>query len=87
MAVLGARIVSGAGLVCDLVGLDEVLRGADLAVTGEGALDAQTLHGKAPARGGRAGAAAGVPCLALAGVVRLDGRRAGRGRASPPPTR
>src|SRR4051794_14711133 len=48
LAVLGARVVSGAGLVCDLVGLAEALDGAVLAVTGEGALDEQTLSGKAP---------------------------------------
>jgi glycerate kinase len=69
---VGARLTSGAALVCDLVGLSEVLTGADLAITGEGALDAQTLHGKAPAEVARRARAAGVPCLALAGVVRLS---------------
>jgi glycerate 2-kinase len=39
LAVLGASVVSGAGLVCDLVGLAEALDGAVLAITGEGALD------------------------------------------------
>ena len=73
VAALGAHIVSGAAMVCDLVGLAEVLRGADLAVTGEGSLDAQTLRGKAPAEVAVRAAAAGVPCIALAGVVRLDG--------------
>ena len=70
--MLGARVVSGAGLVCDLVGLDEALAGADLAITGEGALDEQTLHGKAPAEVAARARAAGVPCLALAGVVALS---------------
>ena len=71
LAVLGARITSGADLVCDLVGLSSALAGADLCLTGEGALDAQTLSGKAPAVVARRAAAAGVPCLGLAGVVRL----------------
>ena len=71
---LGARLVSGAGLVCDLVGLSEALDGADLVVTGEGALDEQTLHGKAPAEVATRARAAGVACLALAGVVRLPAR-------------
>ncbi len=70
---VGARLTSGAALVCDLVGLSEVLTGADLAITGEGALDKQTLHGKAPAEVARRAGAAGVACLALAGVVRLSG--------------
>ena len=66
------RLTSGAALVCDLVGLDAVLAGADLVITGEGALDSQTLHGKAPAEVNRRARAAGVPCLAFAGVVRLS---------------
>jgi glycerate 2-kinase len=69
---IGARLTSGAALVCDLVGLDVVLAGAGLVITGEGALDAQTLHGKAPAEVNRRARAAGVPCLAFAGVVRLS---------------
>jgi glycerate 2-kinase len=69
---IGARLTSGAALVCDLVGLDGVLAGADLVITGEGALDSQTLHGKAPAEVNGRARAAGVPCLAFAGVVRLS---------------
>ncbi|WP_217899341.1 glycerate kinase [Blastococcus mobilis] len=76
---IGARLTSGAALVCDLVGLSEVLAGADLAITGEGALDAQTLHGKAPAEVARRARAAGVPCLALAGVLRLSGEELAAG--------
>jgi glycerate 2-kinase len=75
LAVLGAQVVSGAGLVCDLVGLAEALDGAALAITGEGALDEQTLSGKAPSEVARRAAAAGVPCLAVAGVVRLSGEQ------------
>jgi glycerate kinase len=75
LAVLGASVVSGAGLVCDLVGLAGALDGAALAITGEGALDEQTLHGKAPSEVARRAAAAGVPCLAVAGVVRLPAER------------
>lgn len=82
VAVLGARIVSGAALVCDLIGLPDVLPGAVLAVTGEGALDGQTLRGKAPLEVARRAGSAGVPCVALAGVVRLDaGRLAAAGFA------
>jgi glycerate kinase len=68
---VGARVVSGAGLVCDLIGLTEAIAGADLVVTGEGALDEQTLHGKAPAEVAARARAAGVPCLGIAGAVRL----------------
>ncbi|MCF6737706.1 glycerate kinase, partial [Blastococcus sp. KM273129] len=66
---------SGARYVCDLVGLDDALAGAALVVTGEGSLDEQTLRGKAPAEVVARAAAAGVPCLGLAGVVRLTPER------------
>jgi glycerate kinase len=73
---LGARLVSGARLVCDLVGLSEAaLAGVDLVVTGEGCLDEQSLAGKAPAEVAARAAAAGVPCLALAGRVELGRER------------
>ncbi|MGY1752491.1 glycerate kinase [Blastococcus sp. SYSU D01042] len=68
---VGARLVSGAGFVCDLVGLRAAMTGAALVVTGEGSLDTQTLHGKAPAEVARRARAAGVRCLALAGRVAL----------------
>jgi len=68
---VGARIVSGAGLVCDLIGLDDALAGAALAITGEGSLDEQTLRGKAPVEVARRAARAGLPCLAVAGRVAL----------------
>ncbi|MCW2968329.1 MAG: glxK [Solirubrobacteraceae bacterium] len=73
VGVLGARLVSGAALVCDLVGLDDALTDADLVITGEGSLDQQTLRGKAPAEVAARARTAGVPCVALAGVVRLSG--------------
>jgi glycerate kinase len=78
VAVLGpatVSVVAGARLVCELIGLGETLGGADLVITGEGSLDGQTLHGKAPAEVATRARAAGVPCLALAGVVAL-GREA-----------
>ena len=49
MAVLGADLEPGIGLVLDLVRFADHLPGASLVITGEGSLDEQTLHGKAPA--------------------------------------
>ncbi len=80
VAVLGASLTSGARLVCDLIGLDAALSGSQLVITGEGALDGQTVRGKAPAEVAARARAAGVPCLGLAGVVRLAaGELAGAG--------
>ncbi|NLF05184.1 MAG: glycerate kinase, partial [Actinomycetales bacterium] len=63
-AVLGARIVPGAAHLADLAGIDGALDGADLALTGEGSFDAQSLGGKLVgevlARARRAGVAVAV---------------------------
>ena len=69
LALLGARLVRGAPLVCDLVHLDRAIASAGLVLTGEGRLDSQTAMGKAPSEVARRAAAAGVPCIAIAGTV------------------
>ncbi len=46
LAAAGARLVPGAALVADVVGLRERLSGAFIAITGEGRLDATSLTGK-----------------------------------------
>lgn len=69
IALLGAELRPGIDLVLEMVRFSEQLAGADLVVTGEGALDEQTLHGKAVA--GVAAAARGVPVVAVCGVNRL----------------
>jgi glycerate kinase len=74
IAFLGARIRSGIELVLELVGFDREVATADLVVTGEGKLDAQSLRGKAPVGVARAAAAHGVPVVALAGVVEVADR-------------
>jgi glycerate kinase len=72
LTLLGARLRPGIELVLDLVRFEGRLAGADLVVTGEGALDLQTLHGKAPAGVAAAAARAGVPVVAVCGVNHLD---------------
>ena len=72
LLLLGAHQRSGADVVLELAGFDAQLAGADLVVTGEGKLDAQTLQGKGPAEVARRAAAAGLPVLAVAGAVELD---------------
>ncbi|MCM6777713.1 glycerate kinase [Nocardia sp. CDC159] len=67
LAVLGARRSGGIDVMLDLVGFDRAVAGADLVITGEGSLDAQTLHGKAPVGVAARAAKAGVPTIAVAG--------------------
>jgi glycerate kinase len=68
-AFLDAELRRGVDVVLDLVGLDEHLRGADLALTAEGRIDAQTAFGKAPAGVAERARARGVPCIAIAGGI------------------
>lgn len=75
LAVLGARFAPGIDLVLDLVGFHEALPQADLVITGEGSLDEQTLHGKAPLGVADAASALGIPTVAVAGRVLLSARR------------
>ncbi|RBM15968.1 glycerate kinase [Prauserella sp. PE36] len=72
MAALDARAESGFAMVAQLTGVADALPGADLAITGEGSLDRQSLAGKAPA--GIAGMARehDVAVLAVAGRVALE---------------
>lgn len=64
---LGAALKPGAEAVLDLTGFDMLLRGADLAVTGEGRADAQSVRGKAVAAVAARCKKAGVPLIALVG--------------------
>ncbi len=72
MAVLGAELEPGIGLILDLVRFAEHLPGASLVITGEGSLDEQTLRGKAPAGVASAAAKAGVPVVTVSGRLALD---------------
>lgn len=75
VALIGAVLRPGIDLLLDLVRFPEVLAALshdDLVVTGEGWLDEQTLHGKAPAGVAAAAAARGVPVVAVCGQTSLD---------------
>jgi glycerate kinase len=74
IAFLGAELRPGIELVLELIGFDRAVAGADLVVTGEGKLDAQSLRGKAPVGVARAAAAHGVPVVVLAGAVEVADR-------------
>jgi glycerate kinase len=63
----------GVDLVMEAAGFDERLARADLVITGEGRIDAQTGFGKTALGVARRAAAAGVPCLAVGGGVEVDG--------------
>lgn len=70
LSVLHAEMRSGADLLLDLVDFDGQAADADLVLTGEGRIDAQTGHGKAPARVAEAAGQALV--VAFGGRVDAD---------------
>ncbi|KTT58725.1 glycerate kinase [Pseudomonas rhizoryzae] len=69
LAFLQATFRSGIEVVAELVGLEAALQDADLALTGEGRLDGQTLRGKTPAGVLRLARRHGVPVVAVAGSL------------------
>ncbi len=69
---LGARMRPGVDVVADALGLREQIRGADLVLTGEGSVDAQTLGGKTPMGVARIARDEGVPVVVVAGAVKDD---------------
>jgi glycerate kinase len=71
-AVLRSIPVPGTDVLFSLIGLDEALLAADLAITAEGRLDEQSLRGKAPVALARRAGEHGVPCIAVAGSVAVD---------------
>ena len=72
LAVLGARREPGIEVVQRLTGLAERIAAADLVVTGEGSLDAQSLGGKTPLGVAAAARAASVPVVAVCGRTTLE---------------
>ncbi len=71
MAFLGAELHPGFEVIAEITGLREAIEAADLVITGEGRLDAQTASGKAPAGVARLARACGKPVIALAGSIPL----------------
>ncbi|WP_227997600.1 glycerate kinase [Nocardia australiensis] len=71
LAVLGAHVRSGIEEVLALLDFPALLDGVSLVVTGEGSLDSQSLHGKAPIGVCEAAREAGVPTIAVVGRTTL----------------
>ncbi|MGV9453574.1 glycerate kinase [Streptomyces sp. NPDC003635] len=76
--LLGARFRAGIEVMLDVLGFAPALERADLVITGEGSLDEQTLHGKAPAGVAAAARAAGKEVVAVCGRLALPPQALGR---------
>ncbi|MEV0178848.1 glycerate kinase [Streptomyces sp. NPDC050625] len=69
--LLGARFRPGIEVMLDVLGFAPALERASLVITGEGSLDEQTLHGKAPAGVAAAARRAGKEVVAVCGRLAL----------------
>ncbi len=72
VAFCGASLEPGVEIVIDAVDLPGAMRGADLCITGEGAIDSSTAYGKTPAGVTSVAARNDVPVIAIAGAVAFD---------------
>jgi len=72
LAFLGAHMESGVALIGREWNLAELLRGVALCMTGEGKIDAQTLHGKTVSGVAALARAQSVPVIAFGGAVDPD---------------
>jgi glycerate 2-kinase len=72
VGLLGAEITAGAELFAALMRLEELVRDADLVITGEGRWDEQTLGGKGPMHVAAVARSAGRPVLVVAGAIEVD---------------
>lgn len=68
-AFLNATLLSGIDIVLQYAGLENEIKDADWVITGEGRIDSQTLHGKAPYGVAKAAQKYGVPVIGIAGTL------------------
>lgn len=69
LAYLNAKLQSGIDTVLDIAGFDEIIKDADIVITGEGKSDVQTLMGKAPYGVQKRCISAGVVTWLLSGAI------------------
>lgn len=72
MHLLDCELLPGGPYVLAAGGMDKALNGADLVITGEGRLDAQTLMGKGPGCVITMTRERGIPVAAICGMIAAD---------------
>jgi len=70
-AFLNSELRSGIEIVLDAICFDTLIKDADIVITGEGRIDAQTPSGKTAAGVLRHCRAAGIPCMAIGGKIEM----------------
>lgn len=69
---LNGQLESGVELIMDVLGVEEELKNANLVITGEGQLDAQTTMGKVPAGMANLAKKYNIPVIAVGGSLTED---------------
>ena len=69
LAFLGGTLKPAIDLLLDSVHFDDLLKDSDMVFVGEGRMDWQSAHGKAPVGISRRAKKYGIPCIALNGMA------------------
>jgi glycerate kinase len=72
MAFLDATLMKGIDMIAEVTGLEEKIMQADLVITGEGKMDAQTQFGKTPFGVAQLAKKHGKPAIGVAGTLEED---------------
>ena len=72
IALLNAKIVNGAETIMETLGIIEKLKTCDLVITGEGCIDSQTANGKGAGAIAKEARQAGIPVIAIGGIVKSE---------------
>jgi len=71
-AFCGAQLQQGIEIVTRALKLDELVRDADLVITGEGRIDSQSIHGKVPIGVAKVAKRYNIPVIGIAGSLTPD---------------
>ena len=74
MAFLGARLKPGIEVIIEAVKLEEVVKNADLVITGEGKIDYQTIYGKVPVGVAKVAKKYHIPVMAIGAIIEKDAK-------------
>ena len=71
-ALIGGRLVKGIDMLLDMADFEELIKDADLIITGEGKADFQTFKGKVPAGILKKAQKYDIPVVCICGVSEID---------------
>ncbi len=69
VAFLGGRLIPGIDAILDTVRFEEIIKTADLVITGEGKIDGQSIYGKVPVGIAVRAKKFGIPVIAIVGNI------------------